>query len=109
MLEAVTLSKEPIEMKVVFPATMSHLAPTNGISPKKLLTSRKCVVEIKGTIIWGTALSSADLVVGEILQSKRCSETRVSQANWGLQEVRAQEKDVAKVWKYLLYVPLFHC
>lgn len=109
VVEAVTLSKEPVEMKIFFPATMSHLAPTNGISPKKLLTPRKCVLEIKGTIIQGISLSSADLMVGEILQSKRCSQTRVSQANWGLQEVMAQEKDVAKVQKCLLYIPLFHC
>lgn len=67
MVEAVTLSKEPMEMKVVFPATMSHLAPINGISPKKLFTSRKRVVEIKGTIIRGISLNSVDLVVGEIL------------------------------------------
>lgn len=36
MVEAITLPKEPREMKVVFPATMTQLAQTNDISPKDL-------------------------------------------------------------------------
>lgn len=72
MVKAIILPKEPQEMKVVFPAAMTQLAPTNGISPKELLTSRKCVMEINGMMIQGTISSSADFVIGETLKNERC-------------------------------------
>lgn len=72
VVEAITLPKESREMKVVFPATMTQLAPKSGISPKELLTSRKCVMEINGMMIQGTISSAANPVTGETLQNQRC-------------------------------------